>query len=83
MLTRLYLSFLVNYQLESTYKKAPFIQGGIFSDVILVSNYHGYKEEVINLIPHYLIDIIYKIVEPSHLEKLQSYQMEISHLHIF
>ena len=34
----------------------------MFSDVILVSNYHGCKEEVINLIPHYLIDIIYKIV---------------------
>ena len=27
----------------------------IFSDVILVSNYHGCKEKVINLIPHYLI----------------------------
>ena len=27
----------------------------IFSDVILVSNYHGSKEKVINLIPHYLI----------------------------
>ena len=26
-----------------------------FSDVILVSNYHGCKEKVINLIPHYLI----------------------------
>ena len=27
----------------------------IFSDVTLVSNYHGCKEKVINLIPHYLI----------------------------
>ena len=27
----------------------------IFSDVILVSNNHGCKEKVINLIPHYLI----------------------------
>ena len=27
----------------------------IFSDVILVSNYHGCKEKVINLIPHNLI----------------------------
>ena len=27
-----------------------------------MSNYHGCKEEVINLAPHYLIDIIYKIV---------------------
>ena len=51
----------------------------MFSDVILVSNYHDCKEEVINLvIPHYLIDIIYKIVKPSDLEKLQSYQMEIN-----
>ena len=25
-------------------------------------NYHGCKEELINLIPHYLIDIIFKIV---------------------
>ena len=55
---------------ESTYKKPPFIKVAIFSDVILVSNYHGCKEEVINLIPHYLIDIIYKTVKPSHLEKL-------------
>ena len=39
-----------------------------------MSNYHGCKEEVINLIPHYLIDIIYKIVKPSHLEKLQMTQ---------
>ena len=37
----------------------------IFSDVILVSNYHGCKEEVINLIPHYLIDVIYKILAKS------------------
>ena len=27
----------------------------IFSDVILVSNYHGCKEEAMNLIPKYLI----------------------------
>ena len=27
-----------------------------------MSNYHGCKEEVITLIPHYLIDTIYKIV---------------------
>ena len=43
-----------------------------------MSNYHGSKEEAIKLvIPHYLIDIIYKIVKPSDLEKLQSCQMEI------
>ena len=34
-------------------------------------NYHGCKEEAINLIPQYLIDIIHKTVKPSHLEKLQ------------
>ena len=46
----------------------------MFSDVILVSSYHGCKEEVINLILHYLINIIYKTVKPSHLEKLQIIQ---------
>ena len=30
-------------------------QVAIFSDVTLVSNYNGCKENVINLIPHYLI----------------------------
>ena len=40
-----------------------------------MSNYHGCKEEAINyLIPHYLIDIIHKTVNPSHLEKLQIIQ---------
>ena len=57
--------------LESTCKKSPFIKVAIFSDVILVSNYHGCKVEAINLIPHYMIDIIYKTVKPSHLEKSQ------------
>ena len=33
----------------------------IFSDVILESNYHGCKEEAINLIPQYLIDITHKL----------------------
>ena len=42
----------------------------VISDVILVSNYHGCKEEAINLIPQYLIDIIQTFVKPSHLEKL-------------
>ena len=46
----------------------------ISSDVILVSNYHGCKEEAINLIPQCLIDIIHKLVKPSHLEKLQIIQ---------
>ena len=36
-----------------------------------MSNYHGCKEEAINLIPHYLVDIIHKTVEPSDSEKLQ------------
>ena len=34
----------------------------IFSDIIFVSNYHGSKEEAINLIPEYLIDIIHKLL---------------------
>ena len=45
-----------------------------FSDVILLPNYHGCRGDVINLIPHYLIDIIYKTVKLSHLEKLQIIQ---------
>ena len=48
------------------------IKVAIFSDVILVSYYHGCKEEA--LIPHYLIDIIHKTIKPSHLEKLQTIQ---------
>ena len=47
------------------------IKEAILSDVILMSNYHGCKEETINLTTHYLIDIIHKTVKPSHLEKLQ------------
>ena len=46
----------------------------IFYGVILVSNYHGCKEEAINLMPQYLEDIIHKLVKPSHLEKLQMMQ---------
>ena len=42
--------------------------------IILVSNYHGYKGEAINLIPHYLIDIIHKTLKPPHLKKLQIMQ---------
>ena len=42
----------------------------IFSNVIIVSNYHGCKAEAINLIPPYMIEIIHKTVKPSHLEKL-------------
>ena len=39
-----------------------------------MSNYHGCKGETINVISHYLIDIIHKTVKPSHLEKLQIIQ---------
>ena len=39
-----------------------------------MSSYHGCKEEAINLISHYLIDIIHKTVKPSHLEKIQIIQ---------
>ena len=46
----------------------------LFFDEILVSNYHDCKGEAINLIPHYVIDINYKTVKPSHLEKLQNIQ---------
>ena len=35
-----------------------------------MSNYHGGKGEAINLIPHYLIDIIHKTVMPSHFQKI-------------
>ena len=62
------------------------VKVAVFSDVILVSNYHGRKEEAINLIPHYLINIIHKTVKPSHLENLQTIQNinnVPSHLHIF
>ena len=45
----------------------------IFSDVTLASNYHGCKEEGINLIPQYLKDI-HELVNRSHLEKLQIIQ---------
>ena len=37
-----------------------------------MSNDHSCKEEAINLMPHYLKDIIHKTVKPSHLEKLQN-----------
>ena len=55
-------------------KRHPSLWDLVFSDVILVSTCHGCKEETINLISHYLIDIIYKTVKWSHLEKLQIIQ---------
>ena len=33
------------------------------------------RRGIITLIPHYLIDIIYKIVRPSHLENLEKLQI--------
>ena len=58
------------------------------SDVILVSNYHGCKEEAIKLIPYYMIDIIYKTVKSSLLKKNANHTKYkksnvASHLHIF
>ena len=41
----------------------------IFSDVILVSNYHDCKEEVTNKLNTALFGIVYKVVKSSHLEK--------------
>ena len=46
---------------ESTNKTPPFTKVAIFSDVLLVSNYHGCKEEKVKLIPNYMIDIIYNL----------------------
>ena len=46
----------------------------IFSDVILVPNCHGSKGEAINVIPHYLIDVIHNTVTPLHLDKLKIIQ---------
>ena len=46
-------------------KSHPFIIVATFSDVVLVSNYHDCKEEAINLIPHYLIDIIHDTIRSS------------------
>ena len=74
----LYLSFLVHFHFESTYKKPPFIRVAIFSDVNSISNHHGCKGETIKLITYCLKDIIYKTKKPSHLKKYKSYQIQIS-----
>ena len=55
---------------QSIYQRPHFIKVAMFSDVILVSNYHGCKREALNGIQHNLIDF-YKTVKPSHLEKLK------------
>ena len=62
---------------KSTYKKLIFIKVDEFEE-ILVSNYHDSKIETINLIPHYMIDIIYKTVKPSHLEKSKMIQRDLA-----
>ena len=53
-------------------KSYPLSRQKFFSDVVLVSNYHGCKGEAIKLIPYYMIDIIYKTVKPSHLKNCKS-----------
>ena len=62
---------------QSIYQRPHFIKVAMFSDVILVSNYHGCKREALNGIQHILIDF-YKTVKPSHLEKLKIIQNIIS-----
>ena len=47
------------------------MKAAIFSDVVLISNYHGFKGKAMKLIPYYIIDIIYKSVTSSRLKKLQ------------
>ena len=47
------------------------MKAAIFSDVVLISNYHGFKGKAIKSIPYYIIDIIYKSVTSSRLKKLQ------------
>ena len=46
-----YSWYISNFQ--TTYKKPPFIKAAIFSDIVLVSNYHGCKTEERKLIPYY------------------------------
>ena len=70
--------FWQTFNFESTYRKLLFIKVAIFSDVILVSNYHNCKEEVTNQPNTALFDIVYKVVKSSHLEKWQSFQMEVN-----
>ena len=43
-------------------------------DVMLLSNYHGYKGQPVNLISYCMIDNICKSVKLSHLENLQIIQ---------
>ena len=40
----------------------------------MIIKYHGCQGEAMQLIPYYLIDIIYKTVKPSYLKKLQVIQ---------
>ena len=56
---------------ESTYKNPLFVKVAIFSDLILVSKYHGCKGGTTKPMQYYMIDIIYKTVKQSHLKNLQ------------
>ena len=53
-----------NYNFESANKKPSFIRvaGCVFSDVILVSNYHRYKEETIG---YYHIMVFMQVTSPK------------------
>ena len=68
-ITLLHFSFLVNFNFEFTYKKPTFIKAAFFSDVILASNHHCFKEEV--PVPNKLNTTLFdhKTVKVSHLEK--------------
>ena len=45
----------------------------MFSDVILVSNYHSCKGEAMHIIPHYVIGIIYKAVKFGEIRKITNH----------
>ena len=47
--------------------KPSFVKVAIFSDVILVSNYGGCKDETIKLIPYYMIDILFTKLYNHHI----------------
>ena len=62
--TSLFIIFGILPTLNLPIKNHPFLRQLFSFDEILVSNDHGCKREVINLIPHYMIDTIYKTVKP-------------------
>ena len=60
----------------------------IFSDVVLVSNYHGCKGEAVKLIPYYMIDIILQNCKATTFENIANHTKHKkpnapSYLHIF